>query len=254
MIVNYTGLLTFNPDLFPAVMPQPAGLEGLELSAARILEMMEQRGFNATYMEGINKALCEMDAEGFEQIYSYIFTRIRNKFLSNDLTVFDNGSDLIDIVNAIISQNPSLKKLFVNLKTPDMANWIPGPGGINLEKGIGSCTGDLLENQSILGPFFKVGFLPCQLQLACDPRMNTTHDKLNAELVQCKSQGAFDKTAQNIQQKQRKITNSLLALVKNLLKDKSIMENIMRWLAACVSSNLSRAKLGHSLAQNAMQG
>lgn len=32
--------------------------------------------------------------------------------------------------------------------------WIPGPNGINLEKGIGSCTGDLLEHHSVLGPFF----------------------------------------------------------------------------------------------------
>ena len=32
--------------------------------------------------------------------------------------------------------------------------WIPGPGGINLTKGIGSCTGDLLEHNSVLGPLF----------------------------------------------------------------------------------------------------
>lgn len=38
-----------------------------------------------------------------------------------------------------------MKEIFVGLR-PQGISWIPGPGGINLEKGIGSCTGDLLEN------------------------------------------------------------------------------------------------------------
>jgi len=38
--------------------------------------------------------------------------------------------------------------------------WIPGPNGMNLEKGIGSCEGDMLELNSVLGPFFSVSFLP----------------------------------------------------------------------------------------------
>ena len=32
--------------------------------------------------------------------------------------------------------------------------WIPGPGGLNLAKGVGSCTGDMLEHASVMGPFF----------------------------------------------------------------------------------------------------
>lgn len=38
-----------------------------------------------------------------------------------------------------------MKELFVHNRDDGMV-WIPGPGGINLEKGIGSCTGDMLEN------------------------------------------------------------------------------------------------------------
>jgi len=46
--------------------------------------------------------------------------------------------------------------------------WIPGPGGINLEKGIGSCTGDLIESSSILGPFFSITIMPNSLTLKPD--------------------------------------------------------------------------------------
>jgi hypothetical protein len=38
-----------------------------------------------------------------------------------------------------------MKELFIQNRGDGMV-WIPGPGGINLEKGIGSCTGDMLEN------------------------------------------------------------------------------------------------------------
>lgn len=61
------------------------------------------------------------------------------------LTIFDNPVVYIDILNSILSMNEELKDLFLNLKQHGVA-WIPGPGGINLEKGIGSCTGDLLEH------------------------------------------------------------------------------------------------------------
>lgn len=43
--------------------------------------------------------------------------------------------------------------------------WIPGPGGINLEKGISSCNGALLEHNSTIGPYFSVSFLPNTIAL-----------------------------------------------------------------------------------------
>lgn len=104
-----------------------------------------------------------MDQESFEGLYSYILVKIRDRFLNQDITVFDGASDMIDVVTQLIASDSDLRGIFLTLKTPDMAQWIPGPGGINLEGGIGSATGDLLENSSILGPFFKIGFLPCHL-------------------------------------------------------------------------------------------
>ncbi len=64
--------------------------------------------------------------------------------------------------------------------------WIPGPGGINLEKGIGSCTGDLLESTSILGPFFSITIMPNSLTLKPDERFIRTSEKFSAELSQAK--------------------------------------------------------------------
>lgn len=65
--------------------------------------------------------------------------------------------------------------------------WIPGPNGINLEKGIGSCTGDMLEKLSILGPFFSVSFLPQSLTMKRDERFKKTCLKTECDLLNIKS-------------------------------------------------------------------
>lgn len=71
--------------------------------------------------------------------------------------------------------------------------WIPGPNGMNLEKGIGSCTGDLLETQSVLGPFFSVSFLPNSTSLKRDDRFKKTAERTDNELKGTKTQNSFDK-------------------------------------------------------------
>ena len=65
--------------------------------------------------------------------------------------------------------------------------WIPGPGGINLEKGIGSCTGDMLETASVLGPFFSLSYLPNTINFKSDSRFIKTSEKINQELSQAKN-------------------------------------------------------------------
>ena len=40
----------------------------------------------------------------------------------------------------------------------------------------------MLENYSILGPFFKVSYLPCNLGFETDYRGNVTYEKLNNEM------------------------------------------------------------------------
>ena len=69
-----------------------------------------------------------------------------------------------------------------------MIAWIPGPGGINLEKGIGSCTGDLLESTSVLGPFFQMSFLPTSLTLKADERFKMFSEKVVTELQTANTQ------------------------------------------------------------------
>jgi hypothetical protein len=76
-----------------------------------------------------------------------------------------------------VNESDEMKELFVSNRSQGIA-WIPGPGGINLEKGIGSCTGDLLENSSVLGPFFSISFLPNSLNLKPDPRFKKTSEKV----------------------------------------------------------------------------
>jgi hypothetical protein len=86
-----------------------------------------------------------MDIDSFNQIYENIFATIRSRF-QRDITLFDTqATGLLDILSLILGESDDLKELFVNTRLQGVA-WIPGPGGINLTKGIGSCTGDLLEN------------------------------------------------------------------------------------------------------------
>jgi len=138
------------------------------LSAERLVSMFTSRGYPAAFMARVNQGLREMDQEGYSQLYDHIFTKIRANFQHSDFSIFDNAADQIDVLNNMFQAAPELKQQFMTLKTPDVAQWIPGPGGINLEKGIGSCTGDLLEYQSILGPFLSISFLPSNLNFNVD--------------------------------------------------------------------------------------
>jgi Ubiquitin elongating factor core len=153
----------------------------------------------------------------------------------------------LDILTSIINENEEMKELFISNRQKGML-WIPGPGGINLEKGIGSCTGDLLEKISVLGPLFSVSFLPNSISFKRDERFKKTSNKIDSELKNIKKQSEFEKQCSNLQEYHRKYIISLNNFVKTLLKGKVGREPIMRFLAACVVSNTARAKLGHNLA------
>lgn len=84
-------------------------------------------------------------------------------------------------MTAIISDSDELKELFIKIR-PQGGAWIPGPGGISLEKGIGSCTGDLLEHHSVLGPFLQLSFLPVSLNLKADNKFLKVSEKAENEL------------------------------------------------------------------------
>jgi hypothetical protein len=147
---------------------------------------LENHGYVSAFMSELNQQIKSMDEESFRDIYKFIFTAIRAKYQS-DLTIFDSHvAGYLDIISNILNESDELKELFIKNRNAGMA-WIPGPGGINLEKGIGSCTGDLLEKTSILGPFFSVSFLPNSLTLKPDERFNRTAEKFGQELRQAKS-------------------------------------------------------------------
>lgn len=128
-----------------------------------------------------------MDEDSFNQVYEFIFGSIRHKF-HKELTVFDtNTTSFLDIMSSILNDSDEMKDIFVNLKYQG-AVWIPGPGGINLTKGIGSCTGDMLEHQSVLGPFLSVSYLPVTLNLKADERFLKTAEKAENEMKSAKNQ------------------------------------------------------------------
>jgi len=122
-----------------------------------------------------------MDDESFNQIYESVFGLIRNRF-QKDLTLFDTqATTLLDILSQILADSDELKELFINTRYQGVA-WIPGPGGINLTKGIGSCTGDLLEQQSVLGPYFSLSYLPTTINLKGDTKFVKMSEKVENEL------------------------------------------------------------------------
>jgi len=132
-------------------------------------------------MSELNKQIKAMDDESFNQIYESVFGLIRNRF-QKDLTLFDTqATTLLDILSQILADSDELKELFINTRYQGVA-WIPGPGGINLTKGIGSCTGDLLEQQSVLGPYFSLSYLPTTINLKGDTKFVKMSEKVENEL------------------------------------------------------------------------
>lgn len=132
-------------------------------------------------MSELNKQIKAMDDESFNQIYESVFGLIRNRF-QKDFTLFDtHATTLLDILSQILADSDELKELFINTRYQGVA-WIPGPGGINLTKGIGSCTGDLLEQQSVLGPYFSLSYLPTTINLKGDTKFVKMSEKVENEL------------------------------------------------------------------------
>lgn len=154
MTINYAAILALNSDMFPSTLPDgnQTKSEGIELSAHRLISLFQSSGFSAGFMGELNSQVKAMDEDSFNQIYEQIFKEIRLKFL-NEYTILDaQATSMLDILAAILGDSDELKEQFIKMR-PQGGAWIPGPNGINLEKGIGSCTGDLLENNSVLGPF-----------------------------------------------------------------------------------------------------
>jgi len=206
MTLNYSSLLALNPDIYPDVMPKSSSDEGEALTAYRLLDLFLSLGYSPRFAPALNKKLEEMDSDAFSEIYTCLFRRVRRQF-QNQITIFDRCTDYVEILTQILNYSEQMRDLFMDLKGE--AAWIPGPGGINLEKGIGSCTGDILEHNSVLGPFFQPAFLPTSLTLRLDSKHQSVVDKMTAELQMAKSQQAFDKIAGNMQEKQRKYNKAL---------------------------------------------
>lgn len=80
MTVNYASILALNPDLFPQILPQNENLDGVELSAFRLVNMFEHNGYSPAFMQELNKQLKAMDEDSFNQIYEIVFSDIRLKF------------------------------------------------------------------------------------------------------------------------------------------------------------------------------
>ena len=75
--------------------------------------------------------------------------------------VMGNGREMVEMFAGLVQDERILK---IMLDMPQYP-WIPGPSGINLKGGFGSCTGDNLENSSPLGILFKMSLLPNSVNL-----------------------------------------------------------------------------------------
>ena len=193
MTMNYASLLAAFPDMFPMCQPQSETLQGVELSALRILHLLQNTAFSRDFMLELNREIKGKDSDSLVEIYRFVFTELREGYASGQLTIFDKETaGNLDILANIISESDEMKEIFLGNRQKGMA-WIPGPNGMNLEKGIGSCEGNMLESQSVLGPFFSVSFLPNSIGLRRDERFKRTADKTESELKGCKTQQQFDK-------------------------------------------------------------
>lgn len=71
--------------------------------------------------------------------------------------------------------------------------WIPGPGGINLTKGVGSATGQLIESSSPLGILLQPSFLqPLFNHMNDRKKYDMVLDKINNEMRKPMRRSAYD--------------------------------------------------------------
>ena len=88
MTINYASLLALNHDLYPQTLPINESYEGIELSAFRFVNLLDQHGYSAAFMAELNQQIKAMDSDSFDEIYTFIFTSIRAKYIK-ELTIFD---------------------------------------------------------------------------------------------------------------------------------------------------------------------
>ena len=55
MTMNYASILALYPDVFPQTLPLNEKYEGVELSAYRILHLIENNGYSAVFMGELNQ-------------------------------------------------------------------------------------------------------------------------------------------------------------------------------------------------------
>lgn len=114
MTCNYASLLATLPDMFPSCLPFNQNLEGVELSAFRILHLIEQRGYSAGFMNELNTQIKQKDEESYKELYTHIFTSIRAHYLDHSLTVFEtNAAGYLDILVSIINDSEEMRQIFI---------------------------------------------------------------------------------------------------------------------------------------------
>lgn len=87
-------------------------------------------------------------------MYKSIFITIRKKYKTT-LSLFDTATcSYLETMANIFNGNEDLRDVFLSLERKKDFVFLPGPGIVNLPKSIKECTGDLLEHNSLLGPFF----------------------------------------------------------------------------------------------------
>ena len=203
IVVNYFVLVLMNPDLFPTMVPQPPDdEEGLDLSAWRFSQILE-RGFPGEMLAQINDKIHEDDPEQFDTFWEKSLVLFLKKF--NSVNIMGNAKALADTFINMIADNRILK-LLLDLK---LYPWIPGPSGINLKGGFGSCTGDNLESFSPLGILFKISFFPVSINLKGDQKWTDMVSKIKDDLHSSKNAAVFDKSAKKYQEIGHKYASSL---------------------------------------------
>lgn len=69
MTCNYASILAIYPDIFPTILPLNDSLDGVELSAFRILDLLEKHSYNPLFMNELNKQIKEKDESSFREMY-----------------------------------------------------------------------------------------------------------------------------------------------------------------------------------------
>jgi len=227
ILVSYAALSLSEPDMFPEQHP-PSDLEGIALSAWRLLNFLESGGA-PDFLKRMAEYWETQDPDFRTAIFLSVLEELGQKMAT--VTMFDDPETYAGILKTLLELK-GVMQVFFDLSWVE-EHW----------------KGDTLESSSALGPYFSPSYFPKPESLSKIPGMpeppDHTREKVSSYFEVLRSRSEYEKIMGKFHQEINKFILALTAVVKQLLRGDK--DKTLQWLSAVVTKNTGKAKLGNRL-------